>query len=73
MKFVIYRDAQKITIENAMVPDMQSIENLTEELVFNNLKIMSTRGMLMDGDEFDDEEIEKEIFYGINWTAETVN
>lgn len=83
MKFVIYRGEQKFTVENAMVHDMQSFKRLMEdmalpymmqsEMMLYNVKITSMSGIPVDEMEIEDEEINKEIYYGINWFRETVN
>lgn len=83
MKFVIYKGQQKITIENALVPDMQNFERLMDDMtlqnsmmadmLLHNIQITSMRGISPEDMEFVNEEVEKEIFYGINWTKETVN
>lgn len=83
MKFIIYRGQKKITIDNAMVPNFNSFESLMDDLNLSNfiladlqlydVKITSTRGMVLEDEEIDNEEIEKEVSEGINWVQETVN
>lgn len=82
MKFVIYRGQKKITIDNAVFPNVTNFEKLMDDYPMSNfrladlqlydVKITSTRGLLED-QEIVDEEIEKEVYEGINWTQETVN
>lgn len=83
MKFVIYKGLKKITVDNAIVPDMNSFSKLIDDspesefslsdLQLYNIRITSTRGLLLEELEIDNEEIEREIEEGIFWRQETVN
>jgi hypothetical protein len=82
MKFVVYRGQKKITVDNAWVPDKsnfaQLLSDADDEIIIENLqlhqiRITSTRSVLFDEQFIESEELEKEIYDGINWSQETVN
>lgn len=83
MKFIFYKGDQKITIDNVFVPHADNLDLLLNsksentmdyaDMDIGKMKITSTRGMFLDHEEVSDEEIEEEIFEGINFHHETVN
>lgn len=83
MKVIIYQEQQKITVKNISIPNTENLAKALQDsrssnmdlkdLQMYNLQITSTRGMIRDDIDIEDEELEKEIEEGINWKQETVN
>ena len=83
MKVVFYQGQKKYTIDNVVIPDTNKLSQLLQEekrgelnlqdLKLWDLRIISTRAALQGEESIDDEELEREVEEGINWTQETVN
>ena len=83
MKVIIYQEQQKITVKNISIPNIDKLAKLLDEsqstememkdLQLYNFRITSTRGLMRDDDDVENEDLEKEIEEGINWKQETVN
>ena len=82
MKFIIYKDQKKFTVDNVSIPDQSSLQDLingeaAKEMTLNDLELYSvritaTRSIISD-EETDNEKIQAEIDECINWYQETVN
>ena len=83
MKFIIYKGQKKFTVDNVIVHDQDSLQELmsgegTREMSLNDLELYSlritaTRGLVYEAEEIVNEELVKEIDEGINWQQVTVN
>lgn len=83
MKVVLYRGQKKFTVDNVAIPNVNELaslfdENTNDELTVQdfqlyNFRITSTRGMVDEFSDVDDESLLKEVEEGINWQQETVN
>lgn len=83
MKVVFYKGESKFTIANVSIPNIQQLHDLLDESEINslsiddlryyNFRITSTRGLMEDERNVEDEELAREIEEGINMTLETVN
>lgn len=83
MKFIVYKEQKKITVDNVSIPDIGVLNMLLDEaskqemsmddLKLYNFRITATKGLISIKEEKENEELEKEIEEGINWYQETVN
>lgn len=83
MKVIVYQEQQKITVKNISIPNIDKFTEMVQknqdsdmnlkDLQLYDFRITSTRGMISENSELEDEELEKEVEEGINWHLETVN
>lgn len=83
MKVVLYKGQKKFTVDNVAIPNVNQLsslfdENISDEVTVQdlqlyNFRITSTRGIVDEFEEVDDENVLREVEEGINWQQETVN
>lgn len=82
MKVIVYQDQKKITVNNIVIPHIESLMDEVDtkeymeinkvDLQLYNFRITSTRAATTE-EEILNEELEREIEEGVNWQQETVN
>ncbi len=86
MKVIVYQEQKKFTVNNVSIPNIRELSKIAKmiqeeklsDLTLSDLRlhkfaITSTRGMMDESEEVNDEALEKEIEEGIRWNSETLN